>query len=116
MASIEVKGYVNKPSTKGSERPFAVFTLAERQMGRDKQPYKVFYNVVDFENTEPPEESSFVTVKGYLNIRKVEKDGKTFWNHDITAKSIEVAPPREGGDAPKTEKKSTSDDFDDLPF
>ena len=42
MALIEVKGYVNKPETAGNDKKFAKFTLAERQMDRNKQPYKVF--------------------------------------------------------------------------
>lgn len=111
MAEITVKGYVNKPATKGTEKKFATFTLAEKQLGRDKQPYKVFYNVADFNSSTPPAESSFVTVKGYLNIRPFEKDGIARQSLDITVKEIEVAPPRTQGDAPKTADNSSWDDF-----
>lgn len=104
MALIEAKGYVNKPATRGNDKKFATFTLAERQLGKDKQPHKVFYDVVDFSSEKPPAESSFVTVKGYLNISKTEKDGKTYTNLSITAKSIDIAPPRgdDGGNKEAT--------------
>lgn len=111
MAFIEVKGYVNKPKTAGSNKKFAAFTLAERQMDRNKQPYKVYYNVADFSTETPPEESSFVTVKGYLNIREYEKDGVKNKSLDITVKELEVAPPRDGGGS-----KKADDPFGDLDF
>lgn len=109
MALIEVKGYVNKPQTKtGSSKSFAVFTLAERQLDRNKQPTKVFYNVADFSTSEPPKESSFVTLKGFLNVRTYEKDGVKHQSLDITAKEIEVAPPRAAaeGVTPKTAEEN----------
>src|SRR5688500_9775711 len=91
MAMIEVKGYVNKPATRGSEKKFATFTLAERQLqGKEKTPVKVYYDVTNWESAAPPKESSFVTVKGYLNIETVEKDGKKYTNLRINAKSIDI--------------------------
>ena len=113
MALIEVKGYVNKPETAGNDKKFAKFTLAERQMDRNKQPYKVFYNVVDFSTSEPPKESSFVTVKGYPNVREYEGAKGKGKSLDITAKEIEVAPPRDSAEKPKT---APADDFSDLDF
>lgn len=110
MALIEVRGYVNKPETKGSNRKFATFTLAEKQKGRDGVAYKVFYSVADFNTETPPAESSYVKVKGYLNVRTTEKDGKRYTNLDISAKEIEVAPPR--GDA--AEPKGGGDDTWDF--
>lgn len=109
MAIIEAKGYVNKPVVREANgKKFATFTLAERQLDRNKQPHKVFYNVTDFKSDTAPEESSFVTVKGYLNVRDYEKDGVKRQSLDISAQSIEVAPPLEG----KAPGKAKDDDFD----
>lgn len=116
MAEITVKGYVNRPATKGSGKKFATFTLAERQTDRDKNAFKVFYDVADFSTETPPEESSFVTVRGYLNIRNYEKDGVKRQALNITAKSIDVTPPTPKADAPAGDGPATVNDFDDLPF
>lgn len=123
MAMIEVKGYVNKPATFG-EGKHSRFTLAERQLhGKDKTPVKVYYDVAQWNTPEPPKESSFVSIKGFLNIEKVEKDGKTFTNLRISAQELDVigSPTNDGGTkeaAKKAESKQgdSKDPFDDLPF
>jgi hypothetical protein len=110
MAVIELRGYVNRPSTiSGPNKKFAKFTLAERQKLKNGEYTKVYYDVADFSTETPPEESAFVTVKGFLNIRKsTGKDGKEYTNLDITAKSVDVAP--------KLGSADTKENFDDLPF
>lgn len=117
MAVIECKGYVNKPSTFGEGGKHARFTLAERQLqGKEKTPVKVYYDVTLW-NQAPPAESSFATIKGFLNVEKVEKEGKHYTNLRINAQSIDIAPGRtndagikDSGPANKTEA------FDDLDF
>lgn len=115
MATIEVKGYVNKPLARtGGGKTFSTFTLAERQLhGKDKTPVKVFYDVTDWDHAEPPKESSFVTLKGYLNIEKVEKEGKTYTNLRIKATSIDVSEGRGNGTGTGGAAK---DEFSDVPF
>lgn len=116
MAVIEVRGYVNKPASKESSagKKFCTWTLAERQKGRGGATHKVYYSVVDFERPAPPE-SSFVTLKGYLNVEKVEKDGKTFTNLNITCTSLDIAPPR-GDDAGNKENGPPTEADDNWAF
>lgn len=97
MAEITVKGYVNKPATKESVKgPFATFTLAEQQKGRNGEKKKVYYDCVDFNNPAPPE-SSFVTLTGWLSEKDFQrKDGSPGKGWSINVQKIEVAPPREG--------------------
>jgi hypothetical protein len=97
MAEIEVKGYVNKPSTKeGSKGKFGVFTLASSQKEKDGTKTKVYYDCVYFAGEAPPE-SSFVTVKGWFSVKKyAKKDGGEGTGLSINVQSLEVAPPREG--------------------
>ena len=120
MAEITVKGYVNKPASKESAKGgFSTFTLAERQKRKDGTFEKVYYDVIDFNHKEPPAESSFVTVKGWLSIARVEKNGRSFTNIGINAQELEVAPPREGGPsaAPGAAPAGAgSEQFDDIPF
>lgn len=119
MAEITVKGYVNKPATRGNDKKFSTFTLAERQLqGKDKTPVKVYYDVTNWESSEAPAESSFVTVKGYLNVEKVEKEGKTYTNLRINAKAIDIAPSRnnDAGINEAGKEKSPAEDFSDLNF
>ncbi len=120
MAEITVKGYVNKPATKESAKGgFSTFTLAERQKRKDGSFEKVYYDVVDFKNATPPPESSFVTVKGWLSIAKVEKNGRQYTNIGINAQELEVAPAREGAPAPAPSAApagAATEQFDDIPF
>ncbi len=118
MAMIEVRGYVNKPST-FMDGKHTRFTLAERQkQGKDKTPVKVFYDVVQWNTPEPPKESSFVSIKGYMDVVTTQKDGKTFKDLKISAQSVDVigAPTNDGGTKEAANKKATDDDFSDLPF
>lgn len=126
MALIEVKGYVNKPST-FAEGKHSRFTLAERQLhGKEKTPVKVYYDVTQWNTAEPPKESSFISIKGFLNVEKVEKEGRSFTNLRISATAVDVIglPTNDGGNkegpAKKAEEKKTpgapEEDFSDLPF
>lgn len=92
MAEIEVKGYVNKPSTKdGAKGPFGVFTLASSQKEKDGTKTKVYYDCVYFAGIAPPE-SAFVTVKGWFNVKKyTKKDGTEGQALAINVQSLEVA-------------------------
>ncbi len=111
MAEITVKGYVNKPKTvSGSKGDFSVFTLAEQQKDRKGEKFRVFYNVQDFKSAEPPAESAFVTVRGYLNVREYEKDGIKRQSLDISAQNIDVAPPKDG--AAKDSADTAKDPWD----
>ncbi len=101
MATIEARGYVNKPSSKKTKAGagFSTFTLAVKQKNKvDGQlvETKAYFQVTDWKNGTAPEESAFVTVKGYLNVRDYEKDGQKRISLDINAQDIEVAPPLPG--------------------
>lgn len=120
MAMIEVKGYVNKPAT-FADGKHSRFTLAERQLhGKDKTPVKVYYDVTQWNTSAPPKESSFVSLKGFLNVEKVEKEGKTFTNLRISAQELDVigTPTNDGGtkEGPNKAAGKPKDDFSDLPF
>jgi hypothetical protein len=116
MAVIECKGYVNKPSTFGPDGKHARFTLAERQLqGKEKTPVKVYYDVTLW-NQSPPAESSFATIKGYLNVEKVEKEGKTYTNLRINAQSVDIAEGRTNDGGNKEPAPAKAEDFDDLNF
>lgn len=95
MANIEVRGYCNKPGS-FKDGQHGKFTLAEKVKGRNGAPdSRAYYNVVMF-NQKAPEDGSYVTVKGRLNITTVEKEGKRYTNLDVIANDdgVEVAPPR----------------------
>ena len=113
MAEITVKGYVNKPGTRESAKgTFATFTLAERQKQKDGTFEKVYYDCIDFKNEAPPE-SSFVTVKGWLNQKRFQrKDGTEGIGHSINVQDLDIAPPREG--APKAAPAAAPEDPFDL--
>src|SRR5688572_11924502 len=115
MAEITVKGYVNKPSArKGSKGDFSTFTLSEKQKERDGTTKRVFYNVYNFKATTAPEEGSYVTLKGYLNVRDYEKDGVKRQSLDIVANEVEVSPPRDGSSG--TTKAPDPSNVDDWAF
>lgn len=90
MSEITVRGYVNKPNTKsGTKGQFSVFTLAEKQKNRgDEPPTKNYFNVTNFNAPEPPEESAYVEVKGYLKFRKYNKDGVERVSFDVVANEV----------------------------
>ncbi len=98
MAEIEVKGYVNKPSTKeGSKGKFGVFTLASSQKEKDGTRSKVFYGCVYFAGEAPPD-SAYVTVKGWFSTKPPYKAKDDTYRNNlcINVQSMEVSPPREG--------------------
>lgn len=100
MANIEVRGYVSKPTQKsGGKGPFSTFTLSEK-IKDPKAPNgsrRAFYSVTDFNNEQPPEEGSYVVVKGWLKPREYEQNGNKRLSNDIICQGLEVVPPREGG-------------------
>jgi hypothetical protein len=103
MADITVKGYVNKPATKeGSKGKFSTYTLSEKVKDpkAEKGFRRVYYNVTDFKTETPPEEGSYVTIKGWLKPREFEQNGVKRLTNDIVAQEVDVAPPREGNAAP----------------
>lgn len=101
MASVEARGYVNRPLTKeGSKGSYAKFTLAVQQKEKDGSKKKVFFDCVDFKNECPPD-GAYVTVKGWFSVNEyVSKAGanagKTMQGLNINVQEIEVAPPRDG--------------------
>lgn len=108
MADISVRGYVGKPQSKSSSKgPFSTYTLKERI--KDPKAEKgfryAFFNVTDFNAEQPPEDGSFVTVKGWLKPREYEKDGVKRLVNDIIAQEVEVSPPR-GGSGPSTQPQA----------
>ncbi|MDD5374451.1 hypothetical protein [Acidithiobacillus sp.] len=116
MSEITVRGYVNQPKTiNGQKGPFATFSLAERQKEKDGTFKKVFFDCVNFNSENPPPESSFVTVNGWLSQKEyTKKDGTKGLGLNINVQKLEVAPPREGG---TTGGKPGSDAaFSDIPF
>ena len=96
MATINVRGYANKPATKeGSKGQFHTFTLSERIKGRNGDFERVFYNVVCFKMPAPPD-GAYVTLNGYLNPRKyLDKNGVSHISLDVTAIAIDVMPPKD---------------------
>ncbi len=114
MAELNVRGYVNNPKTiQGGKGPFAVFTLAENQKQKDGTKLKVFYDCVDFNNSEPPPASSFATVNGWFSVKKyTKKDGTEGQGLNINVQKLEIAPPRDG-QAPTA---ASTDPFGDIPF
>ncbi len=100
MATVEVRGYANKPEVKMSAggKPRVTFNLGVKQKEKayGDKPEKITwanFQVTQFGATEAPAEKSFVTVKGYLNVREFEHNGIKRQSLDITATELEVAPP-----------------------
>lgn len=100
MATIETRGYVNRPEAKtGGKGGFSKFTLATKQKnGPGKEDTKVYFDVVDFKNSSPPEDGAYVTVSGYFSVddyvsKKTNLPGKSL---KINAQKVEVAPPLPG--------------------
>ncbi len=113
MATIECRGYVNKPQSKmtAAGAGFSTFTLAVKQknkVGGQLVENKAYFSVTDWKSATAPEESAYVTVKGYLNVRDYEKDGQRRQSLDINCQELEVAPPRDGAAKPATGNGVTS--------
>lgn len=103
MATVEARGYVNRPEAKttGSGQAFSVFNLGVKQKKKSKDGQETVtwanYRVTDWNNSSPPPEKAYVTVKGYLTVEEVEKNGRHYTNLQVKATELEVAPPLEGG-------------------
>ncbi len=100
MATVEVRGYCNKPEVKMSAagKPRVTFSLGVKQKEKayGDKPEKITwanFQVTKFGDTSAPEEKSFVTVKGYLNVREFESNGVKRQSLDITATELDVAAP-----------------------
>ncbi len=100
MATIEVRGYANKPEVKMSAggKPRVTFNLGVKQKEKayKDKPEKITwanFQVTQFGATEAPADKAFVTVKGYLNVREFESHGVKRQSLDITATELEVAAP-----------------------
>lgn len=111
MADISVRGYVNKPTVReGSKGQFSTFTLNER-VNQNGEKKSVFYNVTNFESSEPPPDGSWATVKGWLKVRTYEKDGQQRQSLDINCKELEFNPPKpKDGEAPAGAAKEPWDE------
>lgn len=107
MATAEFRGYVNRPESKESSRGgFSKFSLGVQQKnkGRNGQPdtvTKYYVDCINFKDSTPPQESSFVTVSGYLDINEYESKtgrnaGKTMQGLRLNVQSLDIAPPRDG--------------------
>lgn len=133
MATIEARGYVNHLEVKTSKggNTYQTFSLGVKQKKKayGSQPEQITwanFQVTDFGGTELADRN-YVTVKGYLTVKDVEKDGSKRTFLEVKATEIEVAPPFEGAEqnapAPKAATKPkpkapVKDDFadDDMPF
>lgn len=100
MATVEVRGYANKPEVKMSAggKPRVTFNLGVKQKqnaygGKPESVTWANFAVTQFGATEAPAEKSFVTVKGYLNVREFEHNGVKRQSLDITATELDVAAP-----------------------
>jgi hypothetical protein len=104
MADIKFRGYVNKPQTKtGANGSYTTFSVAEKV--KDKKEAKgfrkVYYNVTVFgDTTAIPADSDYVSIEGWLKPREYETNGQKRTSLDVIAQKLEVAPPRDGGQAP----------------
>jgi hypothetical protein len=123
MAEISVSGYCNKPEAVTSKggKAYSKFTLASKQKngkdadGSERAPTKVYYDVIDFVNSSPPEESSYITVKGWFKVKDyVTKDGRPGKNLEINCQELTVAPPfSDNGKSPAPKAKATKDPWAD---
>ncbi len=105
MATIEARGYVNRPLSKTTKTgaKFSTYTLAVQQKNKvngDLVITRAYFDVTDWKAPEPPAESAYVTVSGYFNVRNSEKDGKKYTNLEINAQKVEIAPPKPGFSSP----------------
>lgn len=103
MATIEARGYVNRPEAKTfGGKACSKFTLSVKQKNKvsgQEVITRAFFNVIDWNHSEPPADGAFVTVKGYLNVREYEKDGVKKQSLDVNCQELEVSPPRDGASA-----------------
>jgi hypothetical protein len=122
-ATVELRGYVNKPEAKkaGTGREYSKFSLGVKQTQKayKDNPEEVTWAnffVTDYNSSSPPNAKAFVTVKGYLTVKEVEKDGSKRTYLEVNAKSVDVAPPLDGNSdtgAAKVAAKSDKDPWDE---
>lgn len=98
MATIEVRGYVQKPQAKTSKggKEYCQYNLGVKQKDKRNGEEKVTwanFQVTDFNNASPPQERAFATVKGYLKVREAEVNGQKRTFLEINATEVEVAEP-----------------------
>ncbi len=138
MATIQARGYVNRPETKTTKggRSYSQFQLGVKQKEKayGDRPEKVTwanFAVTDFNNATPPTEKAYVTVEGYFKERQYEHNGVKRTSNEINASSVVVAESydRSGGSGPgpapakagtgskaKAVVAANPWDSDDLPF
>lgn len=124
MATIEARGYVNKPQSKTTKggKAYSQFNLGVKQKdkknGEDVVTWANF-QVTDFKNSSPPAEKAFVTVSGYFKVREAVVNGEKRTFLEINAQELEVAPPLDGsggGSAAPASQKPAAGDDDDFGF
>lgn len=123
MATLEVRGYVNRRETKSSSKGvYTKFTLGVQQKskGRDGQMKveKLFVNCVDFSN-DCPAEGTYVGVSGYVTLGtyKPKDGGDARLNIDVVVKSYETLEQRSSSPkAPKGPSAEEQNPFGDIPF
>ncbi len=98
MAIIECRGYVSKPKAKKTAggKEYSEFRLGVKQKKKAYQdkPEEITwanFSVIDYTNSSPPPDKSFVTIKGYFNVREYEKDGQRKSIMEIKATELEVS-------------------------
>jgi hypothetical protein len=120
MATIEARGYVNRPESKVSKsgKHYSKFSLSVKQKEKayGDLPERITWMnlyVTDFNNASPPTEKAFVTVKGYLKTREYEVEGNKRSGLEVNATEIEVAPSMDGASAAATKAGATKDPWED---
>lgn len=123
MATVEVRGYVNKPEHKvsGGGKEYNKFTLAVKQKRKDhgnEIEEKVYFNCVDFKGGECPAESTYIGIKGYLTVTGWCKNGKGGANLYVTVteyEELEQLAPKAGSKGSR-KGKPDSDEAPADPF
>ncbi len=133
MATIEARGYVSRPEVKVTKggKTCVRFGLGVKQKEKawgDKPESVTWANfaVTDFKGTTAPAEKAFVTVKGYLKVRKYTKDGTERTALEVNATEVEVSEAfgNQNGPLPETTTKAPKpaakepwdDDAEMIPF
>lgn len=117
MATLEIRGYVNKLELKESDKgPYAKFTLACLQKRKDRSgkdvAEKLWLNCVDFKCKDLPSEGDYVGISGYVTISQWSANDKSGINIDVTVQSYEKLEQREKkAKAPKSDEPPPSDPF-----
>ncbi len=117
MSTIEVKGFVNQAKTvTGGRGNFSAFSLSEGQKQKDGTYKKVYYDCVDFNSPNPPENGTQVVLKGYFSVKDYQKrDGGAGVALNINVQNLEVAaPPKDRGT--QAVQADPTKAFDDIPF